>query len=87
MRRRKFHAAAAKGRGARVGLVRRLPVEARMGALTIEEVEIPAQRSARLGDGGVGLEVDLLVLHQSPQPLDEHIVAPGAFWIVSLDVV
>ena len=49
-----------------------------MGALTIEKVEIPAQRSARFGDGVVGLEVDLLVLHRSPEPLDEHVVAPGA---------
>src|SRR5271165_3087826 len=49
-----------------------------MGALTIEEVEIPAQRRARLGDGVVGLEVDLLVLHRPPEPLDEDVVAPGA---------
>jgi hypothetical protein len=33
-----------------------------MGALTIEKVEVPAQRSARFCDGVVGLEVDLLVL-------------------------
>ena len=49
-----------------------------MGALTIEKVEVPAQRSARFCDGVVGLEVDLLVLHRSPEPLDEHVVAPGA---------
>src|SRR5271157_1540365 len=49
-----------------------------MRALTIEKVEIPAQRRARLGDGVVGLEVDLLVLHRSPEPLDEHVVAPSA---------
>ena len=57
------------------GLVRRHPVKARMGALTIEKIEIPAQRSARFGDGVVGLEVDLLVLQRSPEPLDEHVVA------------
>src|SRR5208283_5113116 len=66
------------GPRAEVGLVRRLPVKARMGALTIEEVEIPAQRSARFGDGVVGLEVDLLVLHRSPEPFHEDVVAPGA---------
>ena len=49
-----------------------------MGALTIEEVEIPAERGARFGDGVVGLEVDLLVLHRFPEPLDEHVVAPRA---------
>src|SRR5271168_1620042 len=49
-----------------------------MGTLTIEKVEVPAQRSARFCDGVVSLEIDLLVLHRSPQPLDEHVVAPGA---------
>src|ERR1700729_28034 len=67
-----------EGSRGEVGLVWRLAVKARMGALTIEKVEVPAQRSARFCDGVVGLEVDLLVLHRSPEPLDEHVVAPGA---------
>src|SRR3954470_21656276 len=64
-----------------VGLVRRLPVKARMGAPSIVEVQITAHRSASLADRVVGPEVHLLVLDRSPEPLDEDVVAPGALAI------
>ena len=62
----------------KVGLVRRLAVKARMRPSGIVEVEIATDRGAGVGDRVVGPEVDLLVFHRAPEPLDEDIVAPGA---------
>ena len=61
-----------------VGLIGRLPVKARMRPAGIIEAEIAANRSPRLGHRVVGLEIHLLILDGSPQPFDEHVVAPCA---------
>src|SRR3954464_288873 len=65
-------------RSAEVGLVGRAGRQARMRALGVVEVQIPAQRGTCIGDAVVGAQVDLLILHRAPQPLDEHVVTPGA---------
>ena len=48
------------------------------GPRAIVEVQIPADRGAGLADAVVGVQIDLLVLDRSPDPLDEDVVAPGA---------
>jgi len=45
----------------------------------IVKLEVAAERSARLADAVVGVQIDLLVFDATPEPLDEHVVAPGAF--------
>src|SRR5215212_10578467 len=59
-----------------IGVIRRPSVKARMGALAVVEVQIPADRSARLADAIVGPQIDLFVFDRAPEPLDEHVVAP-----------
>jgi hypothetical protein len=49
-----------------------------MWTATIVEVEISADRVARLADAVIGPQVYLLVFDAAPQPLDEHVVPPSA---------
>src|SRR5208283_5248370 len=49
-----------------------------MRPLAIVEVQIPAERSTCVANSVVGMQIDLLVLDRSPQPLDKDIVAPRA---------
>lgn len=42
------------------------------------ERQVLVGRVPRLGHGGIGLLIHLLVFHRLPQPLDEHGVAPAA---------
>src|SRR4051812_27354209 len=44
----------------------------------IVEGEVMGQRGAGLADTVVSAQVNLLVFHRSPQPLDENVVPPGA---------
>src|SRR5271166_5119229 len=62
-----------------VGLIRRLPVEARMGPSAIIKTEIGADRSASLGHRIVGSEIHLFPFDRPPKPLDKDIVTPRAF--------
>jgi hypothetical protein len=39
----------------------------------IVETEVPRERHRHLARRGVGVEVNLFVLHAAPQPLDKHI--------------
>jgi hypothetical protein len=43
--------------------------------------KISADASAGFGNRGVGVEVHLLVFHQAPEALNEHIVAPATLSI------
>src|ERR1700745_160919 len=61
-----------------VGVVRRSSVKARMRALAVVEVQIPADRGARLADTVVSLEIDLFVFDRAPEPLDKDVVTPRA---------
>ena len=61
-----------------VGLIRRAAVKTRMGTPAVIEVEISADRAARLADAVIGPQVHLLVFDAAPEPLDEHVVAPCA---------
>src|SRR5262245_31286233 len=49
-----------------------------MWSSCVVEVQIASDQSAGLADAVVGAQIHLLVLDAAPQPLDEHIVAPGA---------
>src|SRR5213076_3296220 len=49
-----------------------------MWAASVVEVEVTADRSARLGHAVVGPQIHLLVFDAAPQPLDEDVVAPSA---------
>src|SRR5260370_12889401 len=59
-----------------VGAIRRPSVKARMRSLAVVEVEIAADRGARLADAVVGPEIDLFVFDRAPEPLDENVVPP-----------
>src|SRR5664279_5687385 len=61
-----------------VSAIRGPRVKARMRTPAIVEVQIPSERGTRLANAIVGAQVDLLVFDRAPQPLDKHIVAPGA---------
>ena len=50
-----------------------------MRSLPIVEVEVAANRDARLTDAVVGPEMGLLVFDAAPQPLDEHVISPSSF--------
>ena len=47
----------------------------------IHAVDVSAERSARLGDAGIGPQVNLLVFDGPPEPIHEQIVPPGPFAI------
>ena len=49
-----------------------------MGPLRVVKGQVSTDRCAGFADCGVGMEVNLLVLHRPPQPLHDDIVAPGA---------
>jgi hypothetical protein len=54
----------------------------------IVEVKIPSQGCLRLGDRIVGPQIDFLVLHAFPQPLDEDVVAQATLAVhADLDAV
>ena len=48
-----------------------------MRPLAVVEPQIPADRAACLRHTVIGTQVDLFILDRTPQPLDEHVVAPG----------
>ena len=56
----------------------RAPVKGSMRTSGVEEGDVASDAGSSLGDGFIGMQVDLLVLHRSPQPLNEDVVAPGA---------
>jgi len=47
----------------------------------VEAVDVSAERSPRLGNAGIGPQVNLLVFDAPPEPFDEHIVPPRPFAI------
>ena len=50
-----------------------------MRAEAIVAIEIPPDRGPRLRHALIRVQIDLLVLHRPPEPLDEHVIPPGAF--------
>ncbi len=52
-----------------------------MRSLAVVEVQIPADRGARLAEAVAGVPVDLLVFDRAPEPLEENVVAPGALGV------
>src|SRR6202040_853198 len=61
-----------------VGLARRAIGQALVLALLVIEAEPGADAGLRLGDAGIGVEVDLLIFEAPPQPLDEDVVHVAA---------
>src|SRR6266542_2886660 len=49
-----------------------------MGPPLVVEVDVAAERSSRLADAVVGLQIHLLVFDAAPEALEEHVVAPRA---------
>ena len=43
------------------------------------KIQVAADRTARLADAVVGLQIHLLIFDAAPQPLDEDIVPPSPF--------
>ena len=63
---------------AEIGLLRRPRPQARIRPAAIVELQIPAKRRACLGDTVIGPQIDLLLFHRAPEPLDKDVVPPGA---------
>src|SRR6266404_1355189 len=49
-----------------------------MGTPVVIEVEISADRAARLADAVIGPQVHFLVFDAAPEPFDKHVVPPRA---------
>src|SRR6516162_6334041 len=64
-----------------VNLARRVVAEALVLALFVIEAEPGANAGLCLGDTGIGMQVDLLILQTAPQPLDEDVVHTATFAI------
>src|ERR1700675_2134109 len=64
-----------------ISLLRRSPVKAGVRTPPIVEVQISADRGARLADAVVSSQIDFFVLDRSPDALDEDVVAPRALAI------
>src|SRR3954470_18121063 len=62
-----------------VGAIRRSRIKARMRALAVVKRQVTADRSLGFCNTVVGPKVDLFVFDRAPNPLDEDVVAPGAF--------
>ena len=58
--------------------IRCSPSEAGVSASAVKVVKVDSDLAPGLGHVLIGLEVDLLVLQASPQPLDEDVVQPAA---------
>ena len=59
-----------------------------MRAPFIVELEIALQTLPCLGDRIIGVQVDLLIFHAFPEPLDQHVVDPAALAVhADLDAV
>src|SRR3954463_4425714 len=69
----------AEGQRVEVGLIGRRVLKARMRPATIVEVQVSANRTAGLPNAVIGFEIHFLVFDAAPKPLDEDVVAPGAF--------
>jgi hypothetical protein len=49
-----------------------------VGASLVEKREVASEAGPDVGDGLVGVQVDLFVFHGAPEPLDEYVVPPAA---------
>src|SRR5580700_10251477 len=61
-----------------VNLARRVVAEALVLALLVVEAEPGANAGLRLGDTGIGVQIDLFIFQAAPQPLDEDVVHAAA---------
>src|SRR5665647_3710943 len=48
-----------------------------MRPTAIVEIQIAPERSTRLTDAVIGSQINFFVFDRPPQPLDEHVIAPG----------
>ena len=64
--------------GLAVNLIRRPAAKRLVGPRGVVEGEVVSRAGSRVGRQLVGLEVDLLVFHAAPQPLNKHVVKPMA---------
>ena len=47
-----------------------------MGTLLVEEAEIDLKPLPEICDAVVGVQINMLVLHRAPEPLDKDVVHP-----------
>ena len=63
-------------------------VKGSVGSFGVVEGQIFGQIGARIGDTGVGPQVDFFIFDRLPEPLNKDIVAPSAFAVhADFDVV
>jgi len=62
-----------------IDLIGRATLQVPVPTTPIVELEVPRQPRARVLNRLVGVQIDFLVLHATPQTFDEHVVAPRAF--------
>ena len=67
--------------GLEVNLIGRLAAKRLVRPNAVVEAEISFQSGSRVSNGVVGLQIDFLVFHAAPQPLDEYVVEPVALAI------
>ena len=59
-----------------------------MGALLVEEAEIGLKPLPEISNAVVGVQVDMLVLHRAPEPVDKNVVHPSPLAVhTDLDAV
>ena len=69
------------GGGRKVNLVRGLILMRLMQSDAVVEVEIPSQSGLQFAPVLVGAQVNVLIFHAAPQPLDKNVVDPSALAI------
>ena len=59
-----------------------------MGALLVEEAEVSLKPCLQISNAVVGVQVDMLVLHRAPEPVDKNVVHPSPLAVhTDLDAV
>jgi len=59
-----------------------------VGTLLVKEAEVGLKPLPQICDAVLGVQLDMLVLHRAPEPLDKDVVHPPSFAIhADLDAV
>jgi len=64
-----------------VYLIRRLPIQAGMGSLLVEELDVTADAAPCCGDRFVSMQIDLFIFDGTPEAFDEDVVSPASLAI------
>lgn len=59
-----------------------------MGTLLVKEAEVGLKPCLQISNAVVGVQVDMLVLHRAPEPVDKNVVHPSPLAVhTDLDAV